>query len=302
MNAMTNEAIKHVNGADWTAANGDCVKLMRTMPESSVHLTVTSIPFESLLLYSNSDYDFGNCKSSDEFFAQFAFFVDELYRVTIPGRIAAVHCMILPSTKVRDGFIGLKDFRGDVVRAFQRGGWIFHSETAIRKCPVVAVQRTKAFGLLHKTLLKDSCNSRTGINDYLCAFRKPGKNPEPVSHTRDEYPVEKWQQVAEPVWHDINQTETLQSRSAKDDMDEAHLCALQLQVIERCVELWSNPGDVVFDPYGGIGSTGHVALKMGRRAAMCELKESYYEQAVRNLHNAKRQTSLLDLMGVANAH
>lgn len=287
-------ALDYQSGDGWAAAQGDCVKLMGTMPEDSVRLTVTSIPFESLLTYSASDYDFGNCKSSVEFFAQFAFFVDALYRVTTPGRIAAVHCMVLPSTKTRDGFIGLKDFRGDVIRAFQAGGWIYHSETAIRKCPVVAVQRTKAFGLLHKTLRNDSCNSRTGINDYLCAFRKPGVNPAPVRHTAEEYPVSKWQKVAEPVWLDIDQSETLNVRAAREEADEAHLCALQTQVIERCVDLWSSEGDTVFDPFGGIGSTAVVALEMRRHAVMCELKESYYKQAVKNLRSARKQQTLFD--------
>lgn len=300
---MTEElAIRIEEGEGWAAAQGDCVKLMRTMDPNSVHLTVTSIPFASLLTYSASDYDFGNCRSHSEFFDQFGFFVSELLRVTMPGRIAAIHCMILPTSKTRDGIIGLSDFRGEVVRAFQRGGWIFHSETAIRKCPVVAVQRTKALGLLHKQLKKDSTMSRTGINDYLCAFRKPGKNPEPVTHTNETYPVVKWQQVAEPVWIDIDQTETLQARSARDEADEAHLCPLQTQVIERCVELWSNPGDVVFDPFGGIGSTPFVALQMGRRGVACELKDSYYAQLVKNLRSARKQTSLMDLFaGAANA-
>jgi hypothetical protein len=221
--------------------------------------------------------------------------------------------MILPSTKTRDGFIGLKDFRGDIVRAFERGGWIFHSETGIWKCPVVAVTRTKALGLLHKQLKKDSTMSRTGILDYLCAFRSPGQNPEPVTHTNDEFPVPKWQQWAspiwkvdptdmplpEPFWDDIDQTETLNARSARDEMDESHLCALQTQVIERAIELWTNPGDRVFDPFGGIGSTPYVALRMGRKAGMNELKESYWKQAVSNLRSACKQTSLLDYIGAA---
>lgn len=290
-------AINFDSGHDWNAAQGDCVHLMRTMPENSIHLTVTSIPFSALLTYSASDYDFGNCRNDDEFFSQFEFFAKELLRVTIPGRIAAIHCMLLPSSKTRDGFIGLKDFRGDVVRAFQKAGWIFHSETAIRKCPVTAVQRTKALGLLHKQLRKDSTMSRTGINDYLCAFRKPGTNPEPVSHTAEEYPVSKWQQVAEPVWLDIDQTETLQARAARDDDDAAHLCPLQTQVIERCVELWSNTGDVVFDPFGGIGSTSWVALRMNRKAVAHELKTSYFEQLVKNLKTARKQLSILDALG-----
>lgn len=285
-------AIEQASGEQWTALNGDCVELMKQMPERSVHLTVTSIPFASLFTYSASDRDFGNCRSHDEFFDQFQYWVTELLRVTIPGRIAAIHCMILPSSKARDGVIGLLDFRGDVVRAMQRGGWIFHSETAIRKDPVVAMQRTKALGLLHKQLKKDSCMSRTGILDYLCAFRKPGKNPEPVSHTNESYPVSKWQQVAEPVWTDIEQSKTLNVREARENEDERHLCALQTQVIERCVELWTNPGDIVFDPFGGIGSTGVVAVNMGRRAVIHELKESYFNQAVLNLSRLKKQSSL----------
>jgi hypothetical protein len=286
------KVLDYKEGNGWAAAQGDCVELMRSMPSSSVHLTVTSIPFASLFTYSASDRDFGNCRSHAEFFEQFAFWVAELKRVTIPGRIAAIHCMILPSSKTRDGFIGLHDFRGEVVRAMVDGGWIFHSETAIWKDPVTAMQRTKALGLLWKQLKKDSTMSRCGIADYLVAFRKPGENPEPVSHTEEEYPVHKWQQVASPVWMDIDQSRTLQGKSAREDEDEAHLCPLQTQVIERCVELWSNPGDNVLDPFGGIGSTGVCALKMGRRAVICELKRSYWEQATRNLENANRQQSL----------
>lgn len=311
---MKTVAIDYDEGDGWAAAQGDCVKLMRTMPESSVHHVITSVPFSSLLLYSASDYDFGNCRSDAEFFDQFRFFVDELYRVTMPGRIAAVHCMILPLSKAKDGRTGLKDFRGDIVRAFGRSGWIFHSETGIWKCPVVCVTRTKAHGLLHKTLKKDSCRSRTGILDYLCAFRKPGENPEPVTHTAEEYPVSKWQKVASPgwkvdpddmpiaapFWDDINQTDTLNVTSARDEKDQAHLCALQKQVISNCVELWSNPNDTVFDPFGGIGSVPCVALEMGRRGLMTELKDTYYRQAVRNLRSARKQTSLFDhLQGAA---
>lgn len=292
------DCLDYVEGDGWAAAHGDCVKLMSTMPESSVHLTVTSIPFASLLTYSASDYDFGNVKNYEQFFEQFKFFVAELFRVTMPGRLAAIHCMILPTSKTKDGHIGLRDFRGDVVKAFEAGGWIFHSETAIWKDPVTAVQRTKALGLLHKQLRKDSCMSRTGINDYLCGFRKPGENPERVSHTADEYPVSKWQQVASPVWRDIDQTETLQARNARDDADEAHLAPLQTQVIERCIELWSNPNDVVFDPFGGIGSTPWCALRMGRRAVVNELKPSYFQQLVKNCQSARKQT-LIDFAGVA---
>jgi hypothetical protein len=298
---MTIDVLARAEGEDWVAANGDCVELMGDMPESSVHLTVTSIPFASLFTYSASDRDFGNCRSHGEFFGQFKFFVDELLRVTIPGRIAAVHCMILPASKTKDGFIGLKDFRGEVVRAFERLGWIFHSETAIWKDPVTAMQRTKALGLLHKQIKKDSTMSRTGILDYLCAFRRPGKNPEPVTHTDETYPVSKWQEVASPVWIDIEQSKTLQSRSAREDEDELHLCPLQTQVIDRCIELWSNPRDVVLDPFGGIGSTGVQALKTGRKAVIHELKRSYFEQAVRNLATARKQVSIFDRINTGDA-
>jgi hypothetical protein len=312
---MKAKAINYEEGINWSAAQGDCVELMRTMPESSVHLTVTSIPFASLFCYSPSDRDFGNCTNDAMFFEQYKFFADELLRVTMPGRIAAIHCMILPLSKARDGETGLKDFRGDVVRAMRASGWIFASETGIWKCPVVAVTRTKAHGLLHKTLKSDSARSRTGILDYLCAFRKPGDNPERVTHTAEEYPVSKWQKVASPgwlvdeddfpiappYWDDIDQTETLNGRSAKDENDQAHVCPLQTQVIERCVELWSNPGDVVFDPFGGIGSTGHVALNMKRKAVITELKDTYYRQACRNLAKANKQTDLFSLMDQAAA-
>jgi hypothetical protein len=283
---------KQESGLNWTAIQGDCVEVMRAMPEKSVHLTVTSIPFASLFTYSASDRDFGNCSSHAQFFDQFKFWVDELLRVTIPGRIAAIHCMILPSSKTRDGVIGLIDFRGQVVRAMQDGGWIFHSETAIWKDPVTAMQRTKALGLLHKQIKKDSCMSRTGILDYLCAFRRPGVNPEPVTHTNESFPVSKWQQVASPVWMDIDQGETLNVRAAREHDDERHLCALQTQVIDRCIELWSNPGDVVFDPFGGIGSTPVRAVALERKGVMAELKRSYFEQAAKNLRNAGRQTTL----------
>ena len=289
------DEIRKQEGDDWVAVNGDCVELMREMPESSVHLTVTSIPFASLYTYSASDRDFGNCRTHGEFFVQFGFWVRELMRVTMPGRIAAIHCMILPTSKTRDGAIGLADFRGDVVRAMQAGGWIFHSETAIWKDPVTAMQRTKALGLLHKQIKKDSAMSRTGILDYLCAFRKPGTNPEPVTHTDESFPVDKWQQVASPVWMDINPSDTLQRESAREHDDERHICPLQLQVIDRCIDLWSNPGDVVLDPFGGIGSTGVRALELGRKAVILELKRSYFQQSAANLAAARRQQNLFSM-------
>lgn len=205
----------------------------------------------------------------------------------MPGRDMSVHCMDLPTSKERDGVIGLKDFRGLLIKIMQDAGFIYHSQVVIWKDPVVAMQRTKALGLLWKQLKKDSCRSRQGLPDYVVTFRKPGDNPEPVSHTPEEYPVEKWQRIASPVWMDINQSRTLQKESAREDSDERHVCPLQLEVIERCIELWSNPGDIVLDPFVGIGSSVYQALLMGRRGIGFELKDSYYQQAVLNCKRAE---------------
>ncbi len=264
---------------------GDCVDVLRGMPADSVHYSVFSPPFASLYTYSASPRDMGNCASHEEFFGQFRHLVPELYRVIKPGRLVSFHCMNLPTSKVRDGVIGLTDFRGQLIREFQHCGWIFHSEVVIWKDPVTAMQRTKALGLLHKQIKKDSCMSRQGIPDYLVTMRKPGDNPERVTHTGegDDMPVQMWQQYASPVWMDINPSDTLQYRSAREDEDEKHICPLQLEVIRRGIKLWSNPGDVVLSPFAGIGSEGHVAIEMGRRFVGVELKRSYFDQASRNL-------------------
>jgi len=268
--------------------HGDCIDVLRGLPESSVHYTIFSPPFASLYTYSASPRDMGNCANHEEFFGQFRYLVPELYRVTKPGRLLSFHCMLLPTSKARDGYIGLTDFRGQLIRAFAEVGWIHHSEVVIWKDPVTAMQRTKALGLLHKQIKKDSCMSRQGIPDYLVTMRKPGDNPEPVSHTGtgDDLPVQMWQQYASPVWTDIDPSDTLQYRSAREEADERHICPLQLEVIRRAMKLWSNPGDVVLSPFAGIGSEGVVALEMGRRFVGAELKTSYYEQASRNLAEA----------------
>lgn len=265
--------------------HSDCVDVLRGMPDSSVHYTIFSPPFASLYTYSASPRDMGNCANHDEFYAHFRYLVPELYRVTKPGRLLSFHCMLLPTSKVRDGVIGLTDFRGELIRAFREVGWIHHSEVVIWKDPVTAMQRTKALGLLHKQIKKDSCMSRQGIPDYLITMRKPGDNQEPVTHTGvdDDMPVHVWQRYASPVWMDINPSDTLQYRSAREDDDEKHICPLQLEVIRRAMTLWTNPGDVVLSPFAGIGSEGHVAIQMGRRFVGAELKRSYFEQAGRNL-------------------
>lgn len=269
----------------FAAYHGDCVDVARGLPSDSVHYTVFSPPFASLYTYSNSDRDMGNCKTHGEFYAHFAHLVPELLRVTKPGRLLSFHCMNLPTSKERDGYIGITDFRGILIRAFQDAGWIYHSEVVIWKDPVTAMQRTKALGLLHKQIKKDSCMSRQGIPDYLVTMRKPGDNPERVSHTDDDFPVALWQRYASPVWMDINPSDTLQKESAREEKDERHICPLQLDVIRRGLKLWTNPGDTVFSPFMGIGSEGHVALTEGRKFVGAELKRSYFDQAVANLRH-----------------
>lgn len=282
---------------DYAIYQGDCAEVVKGIPDSSIHFSVFSPPFASLYTYSNSERDMGNCKTHSEFFEHFRFLVSDLLRVTMPGRLLSFHCMDLPTSKSRDGFIGLTDFRGDLIRIFIDAGWILHSQVCIWKDPVTAMQRTKALGLLHKQIKKDSCMSRQGIPDYLVTVRKPGDNPERVSHTNETFPVQKWQQYASPVWMDIDPSDTLQYRSARENDDERHICPLQLGVIRRAMELWTNPGDRVLSPFAGIGSEGVVALEMERRFVGVELKRSYYEQATRNLAAARRQQDLFSAIG-----
>jgi len=274
-------------GEGWTVHLGDCVEVAREMPDNSIDYSVFSPPFASLYTYSNSDRDMGNCKTTSEFYEHFRFLVKELYRVIKPGRLLSFHCMDLQTSKFRDGVIGLHDFTGELTRMFTEEGWIYHSKVTIWKDPVTAMQRTKALGLLHKTIRKDSSMSRQGIADYLVTMRKPGDNAEPISHTHETFPVGKWQNYASPVWMDINPSRTLQFKTARESDDERHICPLQLDVIERAMELWSNPGDLVFSPFTGIGSEGYVSIEMGRRFVGSELKRSYWELASRNLRDAR---------------
>ncbi len=262
--------------------NGDSCEILTDIPDDSVHYEIFSPPFASLYTYSNSERDLGNCRSDDEFLEHFEFIARELYRVLMPGRLVSIHCMNFPAMKERDGYIGIKDFRGDLIRLFQKCGFIYHSEVCIWKDPVTAMHRTKAIGLLHKQLKKDSAISRQGIPDYLVTMRKPGDNAEPVTHTNESFPVNIWQRYASPVWDDINPSDTLQARSCRDEKDEKHICPLQLTVIRRGINLWTNPGDVVLTPFMGIGSEAVVALEQGRKAIGIELKPSWYRQAVRN--------------------
>ena len=266
--------------------NGDSCEIVRAIPDNSIHYTIFSPPFASLYTYSNSDRDMGNSKGDDEFYNHFIFLAKELYRVTMPGILLSFHCMDLPLMKERDGVIGLKDFPAIIRKIFEDCGFIYHSKVTIWKNPVTEMQRTKALGLLHKQIRKDSTMNRQGIPDYIVTMRKPGENPERVSHTHETFPVDVWQNYASPVWMDIRQSDTLQKKSAREDKDERHICPLQLEVIQRCIELWTNPNDIVLDPFAGIGSVPYTAVKMGRRGIGVELKESYYNQAVNNLEIA----------------
>ena len=354
------------SGDNWTMFNGDCVDVTRGLPSDSVGLSVWSPPFESLYVFSDDPRDMSNCQDSGTFWRHFQFLIDELYRVTKPGRLCCIHCMQLPTSKTRDGFIGVRDFRGEVIRAFQgndaagiheamrsievrehhagldgdtarvkrlrklrdglgdelrshpgRGKWIFHTEVMIRKDPVAAMQRSKSIGLLHKQLVKDSSLSRMALADYVVVMRKDGDNGEPISGPFDAYygseaeadgplqsdsnfrgqswdrpgdpwySVAVWQRYAESVWTDIVQGDVLSRQNAREEADERHISPLQLTVIRRCVDLWSNPGDVVYSPFAGIGSELYVALQMGRKAIGAELKPSYFRQAVANCQSAK---------------
>lgn len=272
--------------------NGDSCELIKNIPDNSIHYTLFSPPFASLYTYSNSDRDMGNSKGDDEFYDHFIYLAKELYRVTIPGRLLSFHCMDLPLMKERDGVIGLKDFPSIIRQIFQDCGFIYHSKVTIWKNPVTEMQRTKALGLLHKQIRKDSAMNRQGIPDYIVTMRKPGENPEMISHTHDTFPVSVWQNYASPVWMDIKQSDTLQRKSARAEKDERHICPLQLGVIQRCIELWTNQGDIVFDPFAGIGSVPYVAVTMNRRGLGFELKESYYNQAAANLKIAAESVKM----------
>lgn len=309
--------IDQASGDNWQLWNGDCVAVARGLPDESVHYSIYSPPFVSLYTFSDDPRDMSNCKVDADFWTHYQYLIAEQFRITKPGRLVTIHCMNLPTSKLRDGFIGLRDFRGEIIRAHQAAGFYYHSEVCIRKDPVSAMQRTKAIGLLHKQIKKDSSLSRMAIPDYMITMRKPGDNQERIAGEFDAYygdeatptgtlesrrwdeesekmqpctvapgdpgySVAVWQRYAEPVWMDIAQSDVLSRKEARDEQDEAHISPLQLTPIRRCIELWSNPGDTVFSPFAGIGSELYVALQMGRRGIGAELKPSYFRQAVQN--------------------
>lgn len=287
--------IKCINSAfgdSFAAYNGDSCQVLPQLGDETIGFSIYSPPFQNIFVYSDSEADMGNCSTDEEFNEHYRFLVKEIFRVTKPGRLTAVHCSDLPSSKWKDGVIGLKDFPGDIVRIHQAEGWIFHSRVCIWRDPVVEMTRTKALGLLYKQLKKDSTKSRMGIADYVLVFRKPGDNAEPVEQMPENFPVSQWQKWASPVWMDINQTNTLNVRMAKDGADEKHLCPLQLDLIERAVTMWSNPGNVVLSPFMGIGSEGVSSLKLKRKFIGIELKPSYFTHACRYLEAQERQEDL----------
>lgn len=300
---MTDVLNQHISDR-FAVYHGDCVETIRGVPDNSVDYEIFSPPFEGLYVYSNSERDMGNSHSSAEFAKHYRFLVAEQYRTLKPGRLLSFHCMNLPSTKQTHGYIGIRDFRGQLIKMYQDAGFIYHSEVVIWKDPVTAMQRTKALGLLYKQIKKDSAMSRQGIPDYLVTMRKPGVNPDPVTKDPDEFPVDLWQRYASPVWFDINPSNTLQKGSAREHEDERHICPLQLEVIERAVRLWTNPDDLVLSPFMGIGSEGYVSLQLGRRFLGIELKQSYYRQAVANLQNAEQlagQPAMFDMFDTEEA-
>lgn len=278
-------------GTNWQAINGDCVDVISQLPDDSIGFSVYSPPFGSLFVYSTSAADMGN-STDDEFAEHYGYLVKEKFRVTKPGRLTAVHCSDLPMTKWKDGAVGIKDFSGDIIRLHEEAGWIMHGRRTIWKCPVVEMTRTKHVGLLYKQLQKDSSKSRGGMPDYLITFIKPGENTSPISHTPEDFPVEQWQEWASPVWMSVNQSNVLNVKMARENSDERHLCPLQLDVIERALVMWSNPGDVVLSPFMGIGSEGVMSLKHGRKFFGIELKESYWKQACKYLKAEESQGNL----------
>jgi DNA modification methylase len=307
---------KLAEGKGWQLHLGDCVEETRKLPDDSIGFSVYSPPFSSLFVYSDSDADMGNSSDDDEFFEHYGYFIREKLRITKPGRLTAVHCSDLPTYKWRDGHIGIKDFSGQIIAEHLKHGWVYHSRVTIWKDPVVEMQRTKANGLLHKQFVKNTAACRVGIPDYLLIFRKWDNidDCEPVTQNRirgdyigeDEptdlstnYSIDLWQRYASPVWNDIRQGRVLNYRIARSAKDEKHICPLQLDVIGRSIDLWSNPGDTVFSPFAGIGSEGYEAVKMGRKFIGIELKPEYHKIAVDNLKEAERQSNQVDLFSFA---
>ena len=315
----TPKVIDQIITDHWSAYHGDCIEITKGIPSNSIHYSIFSPPFSSLFTYSASIRDMGN-STDKEFYDHFRFIILELYRIIMPGRLVSFHCSDIPAMKERDGYIGMKDFPGILLSEFEKVGFIYHSKCLIWKDPLVEAVRTKSIGLAHKQISKDSAMCRNGTPDYIISVRKPGENPEPIAHGRgfehyigeekeprvtkkdnpklNKYSHYIWQRYASPVWFDIRQGNTLNIKQAREKDDERHICPLQLDVIARCLELWSNPKDIVLSPFGGIGSEGYQAVKMGRKVILIELKKSYYDLCVKYLRQAdnSKQNKGFDLI------
>ena len=281
---------------------GDCVEVSMGIPDNKADIIIYSPPFFELYVYSDDPKDMNNSANYTQFKQHYAFLLKELKRILKPGRICAVHCMDLPIQKGKEGYIGLRDFSGDLIKMHEDAGFIYHSRTTIWKNPVTEMQRTKALGLLHKTIKKDSCMSRVGIPDYVLFFRNEGDNEVPITHQDTDFnkpdylPVDLWQKYASPVWMDVDYSRTLQYRSGRDNNDEKHITPLQLDTIERILHLYSNEGEVVFSPFAGIGSEGFQAIQMKRKTMLIELKDSYFNLGVKNLKSlVEEKNSVLTL-------
>lgn len=285
---ITDEA----TGDGWRLMLGDSCERLGELEAESIDLSVYSPPFSSLYTYSPSERDLGNASNNDEFFAHYRFIIDEILRVTKPGRNSCVHVQQVTTSKVNDGYVGMRDFRGDVIRAHQEAGWIFYGEVTVNKDPQAQAIRTKAHCLMFQTLRRDSAANRPALADYLLVFKKPGDNQIPIS---PDVTNEEWIEWAHPVWWNIRESDTLNFQTAREEADERHICPLQLSFIERCVRLWSNPGELVLSPFAGIGSEGHVSILQKRRFVGCELKPSYWQSAVKNLQLAQHQRDLPSL-------
>ncbi len=288
----------------WAAYHGDCIEVIKEIPSNSIHYSVFSPPFSSLFTYSASERDMGNSTDA-EFYDHFKYLIPELYRIIMPGRLLSFHCSDIPAMKERDGYMGLKDFPGILLKEFEKAGFIYHSRVTIWKDPLIEAVRTKSLRLAHKQISKDSSRCGIGCADYIVSIVKPGDNKEPISHGRgfehyigerpeptnlkndnpklNKYSHNVWQRYASPVWMDIRQGNTLNIRQAREKDDERHICPLQLDAIARCLELWTNKGDTILTPFGGIGSEGYQAVLMGRKAILIELKDVYYKVLVKNM-------------------
>lgn len=297
------KVLDQAHGDRWTSWHGDVVEVIRGVPDNSVGISIYSPPFSSLYTYSDSERDMGNCESDAQFFEQYSFLLPELLRVTMPGRLTWVHCKDLVdyASSEEHGRAGLRDFPGEIIRAHEACGWKYHARFTVWKDPVVEMQRTKAHGLLYKQLRTDSTFSRSGLAEYVLVFRKWASEQEaelvrPVGHMPEDFPLEQWQRWASPVWMDIDQTDVLNTEIAREDRDEKHMCPLQLDLVERCLVLGSNPGDTCFTPFSGIASEGVVSTRLGRPWVGVELKNTYWKRGVRNLRDANAQRSLFELL------